>query len=91
MKAIAALVLLCVSLAEGSDNSFWGKNCVLDEQCMKHWSHCDQTVGLTPLDGQCRPHVWVWLLLAGAIVVLLGSGIACLLCGLCKCIYRGIR
>merc|ERR1719245_1505047 len=90
MKTIAALILLSVSLAEGS-NTFWGENCILDDQCMKPWSFCDKSFGLTDLDGQCRPYVWVWLLLAGVIVVLLGSGIACLLCGICKCIYKGIR
>ena len=72
---------------DGFFASFWGKICVVDENCMKYVAYCDRKTGLTGVDGQCRPNIWVWLVLAGIAILLIGSCVCCLLCGLCKCIY----
>ena len=65
-----------------------GKACVLDDNCMKHVSYCEKSEGFTGVDGQCRPNIWVWLVLAGVLLLLVGSCVCCLLCGLCKCLYN---
>jgi len=79
---------------DGFFASFWGQRCVTDDGCMKYVAYCDKDAGITAgitgigVDGECRPNIWVWLVLAGIALLLVGSCVCCLLCGLCKCLYR---
>ena len=69
---------------DGFFASFWGKKCVLDGQCMQPLAYCDKKVGVTGLDGQCRPKPWVWSVLAGIAILLVGSCVCGLLRGFCR-------
>merc|ERR1712241_936132 len=89
MKTIAAVILLSASLAVLVSGKTASRDLLdtLDDQCMDYVAYCDKkSTGLTALDGQCRPNIWVWLVVAGILLILVGSCICCLLCGLCKCI-----
>merc|ERR1712203_84017 len=67
---------------------FWGKVCVSDGNCLDYLAYCYKNESkVLGVDGQCRPSIWVWLVLAAIAILLVGSCVCCLLCGLCKCIY----
>ena len=74
---------------------FYGAECVMDIQCLKYVAYCDKKAGLSaalglgPLsvDGQCRPVVWVWLVLAFIILLFLVICIGLCLRGLFSCLY----
>ena len=74
--------------------SFWGKKCLTDTNCMSAVAYCDREVGITAgiagiaVDGECRPTIWVWLVLAVIALLLVGSCVCCIICGLCKCLYN---
>lgn len=68
--------------------SFWGKKCVVNDNCLQHMAYCDKDAGITGLDGECRPNIWVWLVLAVIALLLVGSCVCCIICGLCKCLYN---
>ena len=70
----------------GSGNSFYGGNCVMDSNCLSSLSYCDLTKGFTPLNGECRPMIWVWVVITGVSLLLLGGCFCCIICGLCKCL-----
>merc|ERR1712243_5241 len=75
----------------GMIEKFWGSICISDDQCLEVVSFCDKTAGKSAsimgnlaLDGQCRPVIWVWVVLAAIILLFLGSCIACVCCCCCK-------
>ena len=80
---------------QGFVKQFWGGKCVTDDQCMKYVSYCDKNAGVSQqflgslaVDGECRPNIWIWLVLAGIVLLFLGACICCICCGLCKCLYK---
>ena len=80
---------------KGIMDKFYGGVCVQDDNCLTPIAYCDKNAGATAgvlgnlaIDGQCRPNIWVWLVLAGIVLLFLGACICCICCGLCKCLYK---
>ena len=74
---------------------FWGGICISDDQCLQAVAFCDESasnsasiLGPLAVDGQCRPKIWIWITLAAVILLLLGSCIWCIYCGLCSRLYK---
>ena len=75
---------------------FYGASCVKQSQCLEYVAYCDKKAGLSAalglgvlsIDGQCRPVIWVWIVLAVIILLLLGTCICFCLSGLCSCLYK---
>merc|ERR1719228_240761 len=61
----------------------WGAPCITDNSCATLLAHCDRgegalaaaTAGILEVDGQCRPAVFLWLLLCAVMVILLCAGL----------------
>ena len=80
---------------QGYVKKFWGGKCVTDDQCMQYISYCDKEAGVSKqflgslaVDGECRPNIWIWLVLAAIVLLFFGACICCICCGLCKCLYK---
>ena len=76
-------------------DKFYGGICIKDDNCLSPIAYCDKNAGATAgvlgnlaVDGQCRPNIWVWIVLAGIVLLFLGACICCICCGLCKCLYK---
>jgi len=75
----------------GLIESVWGGKCLTDDQCASFVAYCDKTQGASAalglgLDGECRPSIWVWIILGAIVLLFLGSCICCICCGICSCI-----
>merc|ERR1711983_270298 len=60
---------------QGFVQKFYGATCVMDSQCLEYVAYCDKKAGLGSLavDGQCRPVIWVWIVLAVIVLLFLGT------------------
>ena len=85
----------------GIMDKFYGGVCVTDAQCLDTIAFCDHKAGVTGeaasalglgniggVDGQCRPNIWIWIVMAGIVLLFMGACICCICCGLCSCLYK---
>jgi len=78
----------------GFFKSIWGGTCVTNDQCLAPpvIAYCDKKEGVVGSitggfgDGECRPSIYLWLIIAAIAFLMLVSCICCLCCTCCSCI-----
>jgi hypothetical protein len=79
---------------DGFFKKIWGGTCITNDQCLlvPYVAYCDRsegaasalTGGLLQGDGQCRPSIYLWIVLGLLIILFLGACICCCLCSCCS-------
>jgi len=80
----------------GFFKKIWGGVCISNDQCLAapYIAYCNRedgqaakfTGGLIKADGECRPSIYLWIILAVILLLLVGACVCCCVCSICSCL-----
>merc|ERR1711892_571829 len=75
-------------------DSIFGEECLSDSGCAPLIAFCDRNEGFSGslgIDGECRPSIWIWIIIISIVIFLIIACMWCIVCGICSSMMNRCR